>query len=101
MNSSELHEPADALREFCETLARQAEKIAAAVFESAEKMAEELAPLIEEAAEVLAKILPLAIEEVRSRAAYRPSKKDAPRKLGEERKIRQYPKPRYCARSRI
>ena len=101
MNSSELKEPADALREFCETLAKQAEKIAAAFFESAEKLAETLAPLIEEAAKALSALLPMVQEEIRRGCAYKPTKKDAPRKLGEERKIRQYPKPRYCARSRI
>lgn len=82
MNSSELHEPADALREFCETLAKQAEKIVAAVFESAEKLAETLTPLIEEAAKALSALLPMVLEEIRRGCAYKPTKKDAPRKTG-------------------
>lgn len=82
MNSSELHEPADALREFCETFAKQAEEIAAAVFEGAEKLAETLAPLIEEAAKALSALLPMILEEIRRGCAYKPTKKDAPRKTG-------------------
>lgn len=82
MRNAESNGPADALRELCETFAKQEEEIAAAVFEGAEKLAETLAPLIEEAAKVLAKILPLVIEEVRRRAAYLPTKKDAPKTTG-------------------
>ena len=82
MNNPESNEPADALREFCETLAKQAEKIAAAVFESAEKLAETLAPLIESMTKALAELMPLMVEEIRRGCAYKPTKKDAPRKTG-------------------
>lgn len=82
MRNAESNGPADALREFCETLARQAEKIAAAVFESAEKLAETLTPLFEEAAKALSALLPMVLEEIRRGCAYKPTKKDAPRKLG-------------------
>ena len=82
MNSSESHEPADALREFCETFRKQAEKIAEAFFEGAEKLAETLAPLIESMTKELAELLPMVLEEIRRGCAYIPTKKDAPRKLG-------------------
>lgn len=82
MRNSETNEPADALREFCATFGEQDEKIAEAFFEGAEKLAETLAPLIEGATKALAELLPLLIEEVRRRAVYRPTKKDAPRKTG-------------------
>ena len=101
MRNSETNEPADALREFCATFRKQTEKIAEAVYKAAEELAETLAPLIESMTKELAELLPLVVEEVRRRAVYRPTKKDAPRKLGAERKIRQHPQPRYCARSRI
>ena len=92
---------AEWLRAFYETAVKQAEEIAEAFFEGAEKLAEALAPLTEVLTKELAELLPLVVEEVRRRAVYRPTKKDAPRKLGAERKIRQHPQPRYCARSRI
>jgi hypothetical protein len=82
MRNAESNGPADALREFCETLAKQAEKIAAAVFESAEKLAETLAPLVEEAEKALSALLPMVLEEIRCGCAYKPTKKDAPRKTG-------------------
>ena len=84
MNStgSENNAAPDALREFCETLAKQTEKIAAAVFESAEKLAETLAPLIESMTKELAELLPMVLEEIRRGCAYKPTKKDAPRKTG-------------------
>lgn len=82
MNSSESHEPADALREFCATFRKQTEKIAEAFFEGAEKLAETLAPLIEGATKALAALLPMVLEEIRRGCAYTPTKKDAPRKLG-------------------
>lgn len=82
MNSPKLNEPADALREFCATFRKQAEKIAAAVFESAEKLAESLTPLFEEAAKALSALLPMVLEAIRRGCAYKPTKKDAPRKTG-------------------
>jgi len=82
MNSSELNEPADALLEFCSTFRKQAEKIAEAFFEGAEKLAETLAPLIEGATKALAELLPIVLEEIRRGCAYKPTKKDAPRKTG-------------------
>lgn len=82
MNSSESHEPADALRESCETFRKQAEKIAEAFFEGAEKLAETLAPLIESMTKELAELLPMVLEEIRRGCAYKPTKKDAPRKTG-------------------
>lgn len=77
-----MHEPADAVREFCATFRKQTEKIAAAVFESAEKLAESLTPLFEEAAKALSALLPMVLEEIRRGCAYKPTKKDAPRKTG-------------------
>lgn len=84
MNStgSENNAAPDALREFCETLAKQTEKIAEAVFESAEKLAETLTPLLEEAAKALSALMPMVLEEIRRGYAYKPTKKDAPRKTG-------------------
>ena len=82
MNSSELHEQADALREFCATFRKQAEKIAEAGYKAAEELAETLAPLIEEAAKALSALLPMVLEEIRRGCAYKPTKKDAPRKTG-------------------
>ena len=79
MRNAELN---DALREFYETVREQAAKIAEAVREGAEKLAETLTPLCEEAAEVLAALLPLVLEEIRRGCAYKPTKKDAPRKTG-------------------
>lgn len=89
------------LRAFYDIAVQQAEKIASAVFECAETIAETLAPLITEAADLLCELLPLVVEEIRRKAEYRPTKKDAPRRLGAERKISHHPQPRYCARSQI
>lgn len=91
----------NALREFFETARKQAEKIAEAVLKAEEALAETLLPLIEQMAEALAEIIPLAIVDVRRRAAYTPTKKDAPKKLGAERTAKPYARRKFCARSRI
>ena len=82
MRKSETNEPADALREFCATFRKKAEKIAEAVYKAAEELAETLAPLIESMTKELAELLPLMVEEIRRGCAYKPTKKDAPRKTG-------------------
>lgn len=89
------------LRAFYETAVQQAEEIASAVLEWAETLVETLAPLINEAANLLCELLPLILKEIRRGCSYKPTKKDAPRKLGKPKTSRQHPQPRYCARSRI
>ena len=91
----------DALREFCETVRKQAEKIAAAVNEAAEKLAETLAPLIEEAAKALSALLPMVLEEIRRGCVYKPTKKDAQRKTGRPHAAARPQKILYRARSGI
>ena len=84
MNStgSENNAAPDALREFCETARKQAEKIAEAVYKAAAELVETLAPLFEEAAKALSALLPMVLEEIRRGCEYKPTKKDAPRKTG-------------------
>lgn len=82
MNSPESNEPADALREFCAAFGKQAEEIAEAVYKAAAELAETLVPLIESLTKELAELLPMVLEEIRRGCAYKPTKKDAPRKTG-------------------
>lgn len=79
MRNAELN---DVLREFYETVREQAAKIAEAVREGAEKLAETLTPLFVEATKALSALLPMILEEIRRGCAYKPTKKDAPRKTG-------------------